>query len=127
MIYKNYTREKCKIFKNRVILTKVYHLFLCKIYNIFAVFKKISCENAPNCSIKALMKKCKKACILQQKTDFNIVLLYTHSVCLIHTLSESFLFFFKTLETNICSCYTIQTELSSDIHHFLYRNEDFYL
>ena len=36
-------------------------------------------------------------------------------------------FFFKTLETNIRSCYTIQTELSSDIHHFLYRNEDFYL
>ena len=107
MIYKNYTREKCEIFKNRIILTKTHCLFLCKIYNIFAVFSKIDCENAPNYSVKVLTEKCKKACIFRQKAGFNIVLLYTHSVCLIYTLSESFLFFFKTLETNMCSCYTI--------------------
>ena len=98
------------------------------------IFQKISCENAPKYHIKVLTTKCNKDCILYQKKLFNIVLLYILIVCLTYFLQEPYAkipqnhsFFFKTLETNIRSCYTIQTELSSDIHHFLYRNEDFYL
>ena len=76
------------------------------------IFQKISCENVPKRRVKVLTTKCKKACILQEPYA---------------KIPQNHSFFFKMLETNICSCYTIQTELSSDIHHFLYRNEDFYL
>ena len=58
------------------------------------IFQKISCENAPKCRIKVLTTKCKKDCILQEPYA---------------KIPQNHSFFFKTLETNIRSCYTIQT------------------